>query len=100
MSVPTDNNISGKEYKKIRKYKDLAIETEKIWHLKTTTLSIIEGPLGRIKEGSDKNIKIPSTLSQYKRKKTHYRELLISLEEYCHCEEKNNTKKHEYIEYV
>ena len=28
MSVPTDNNISGNEYDKIKKYKDLAIETE------------------------------------------------------------------------
>ena len=29
MSVPTDNNISVKEYNEISKYKDLEMETEK-----------------------------------------------------------------------
>ena len=37
MSVPTDYNISVKEYNKITEYKNLEIEIEKIWHLKTTT---------------------------------------------------------------
>ena len=35
MSVPNDNNLSVKEYNKISKYKDLEIEIEKMWHLKT-----------------------------------------------------------------
>ena len=34
MSVPTDNYISVKEYKKISKYKDQEIENEKIATLK------------------------------------------------------------------
>ena len=38
MSVPTGNKISVKEYNKIRKYKDLEIKTEKMWHFKTTAV--------------------------------------------------------------
>ena len=37
MSVPTDNNISVKEYNEISNYKDQETEIEKLWHLKTTT---------------------------------------------------------------
>ena len=32
MSIPTDNNISIKEYNKISKYRELEIEIEKMWH--------------------------------------------------------------------
>ena len=42
MSVPTDNNISVKEYNKISKYKHMEIETEKMWHLKITTMEIYQ----------------------------------------------------------
>ena len=50
MSVPTDNNILLKEHNKISKNKNQEIETEKNWHLKTTTT----GTLGIIKKGTDK----------------------------------------------
>ena len=46
--------------------KDLEIEIEKMWHLKTTTVPIITGALGMIKGGIDKHInKIPDTPSRY-----------------------------------
>ena len=39
---------------KINKYKDPEKETEKkMWHLKTTTVSVIEGALGMIKKKAD-----------------------------------------------
>ena len=64
MSVPTDNNISVKEYDKISKFKDLEIEIEKkIWLLKTTTISVIVGALGMIKKGTDSSI--PGSISLY-----------------------------------
>ena len=44
MSIPTDNNISVKEYNKISQYKDLEIEIEKMWYFKTTTESVIVKP--------------------------------------------------------
>ena len=36
MSVPSDSNISAKEFEKLRKYKDLEIEIEiaKMWKMK------------------------------------------------------------------
>ena len=45
MFVRTDYNISVKEYNEISKCKDLEIEIEKIWHLKTTTAPVIVGIL-------------------------------------------------------
>ena len=66
LSVPTDNNISVKEYNKISKKNDLDIEIEKIWHLKTTAMLVIVGARGIIKKGTDKHIiKIPDSPSLY-----------------------------------
>ena len=56
MSVATDDNISVKEYNKISKYKDQEIETEKMWHLKTTIMSVIVGAQGIIKKETDKHL--------------------------------------------
>ena len=47
MSVPTDNNISVKEYNKVNKYKDLEIEIDKLWQLKSTTLPALVGALSK-----------------------------------------------------
>ena len=46
MPVPTDDNISVKIYDKISNYKDLEIEIKKMWHFKTTTVSLIVGGPG------------------------------------------------------
>ena len=48
ISVPVDDTISVKEYNKISKQKDLEIEIENIWHLKTTIVPIIVGAPGMI----------------------------------------------------
>ena len=39
MSVPSDSNISAKEFEKFSKYKDLEIEIAKMWKMKTKTHS-------------------------------------------------------------
>ena len=71
MSIPTDNNMSVKEYNKISKYKDQEIERENMWHLKTTTVLVIVGALGMIKKGIDKHInKISGSPSLYEIQKT------------------------------
>ena len=64
--MPTDNNISVKEYNKIRKYKDLETEIEKMWYLQSTTQPAIAGALGMIKSETDKHItKIPGSPNLY-----------------------------------
>ena len=57
--MPSNWYVYAKEYNKMSKYKDLEIEIEKMWHLKTTV-----GALGMIKKETDKYInKIPGCLS-------------------------------------
>ena len=53
MSIPSDKNTSVKEFDKLSKYKDLEIETTKLWKLKTHTIPVIIGALGLIKKGVD-----------------------------------------------
>ena len=63
MSVPSDNNVSAKEFEKISKYKDLEIEVTKMWNMKTMTIPVIIGALGLIKKGTQKHIdKIPGNI--------------------------------------
>ena len=50
MSIPTDQNISAKEFDKISKYKDLEIEIQRMWKLRTSTVPVIVGALGMIKK--------------------------------------------------
>ena len=52
MSVPADRNISVKEYEKLAKYKDLEIEINRMWQLRTITLPIVVGALGVLKKGA------------------------------------------------
>ena len=54
MSVPSDSDISAKEFQKRRKYKDMEIEIAKMWKIKTKTIPVIAGALGMIKKGTQK----------------------------------------------
>ena len=54
MSVPSDRNISAKEFEKFSKYKDLEIEIAKIWRMKTKTIPVIVGALDIRKNGTQK----------------------------------------------
>ena len=64
MSVPSDSNISAKEFEKLSKYKDLEIEIAKMWKMKTKTIPVVIGALGMIKKGTQKYVnEIPENLS-------------------------------------
>ena len=54
MSIPSERNVSIKEAEKLSKYKDLEIEVTKMWEMKTSTVPIVIGALGLVKEGLEK----------------------------------------------
>ena len=56
MSIPTDQNIPAKKFDKLSKYKDLEIEIQRIWKLRTSTVPVIVGALGMIKKGCQKHL--------------------------------------------
>ena len=41
MSVPSDSNISAKEFEKLSKYKDLEIETAETWKMKAKPYQLL-----------------------------------------------------------
>ena len=51
VKIPADKNVSIAEFEKLSKYKDLEIEVEKLWHMKTVTIPVVIGALGMIKKG-------------------------------------------------
>ena len=57
ISVPSDTNTSLKTFEKISKYKDLEIECERAWKMKTKTIPVIVGALGCINKSMKKYIK-------------------------------------------
>ena len=60
-SIPTEKNTSVTE--KLSKYKDLEIEIERMWGMKTTTIPVVIGALGLIKKGLEKYTKqIPGSI--------------------------------------
>ena len=64
VSVPSDANISVKEFEKIRKYKDLEIEIRKMWNKNAKTIPVIVGALGMIKKETNTYIdQIPGGVS-------------------------------------
>ena len=64
MTVPSDKNVSAKEFDKLSKYKDLQIEVERMWKLKTTVVPVVIGALGIINKNVESHIeKLPGTCS-------------------------------------
>ena len=57
MTVPSDRNIAVKETEKKSKYKDLELEVQRMWHLKTVLILVVVGALGTVKKGMVENIK-------------------------------------------
>jgi len=49
--------ISLKEIEKKSKYKDLELEIQKMWHMKTVVIPEVFGVLGTVKKGMTENIK-------------------------------------------
>ena len=57
MTVPCDRNVSIKEMEKKSKYKDLEIEIQRMWKMKTEVIPIVIGALGTIRKGMEDNIR-------------------------------------------
>ena len=56
MSIPTDQNIPAKEFVKLSKYKDLEIEIQRMWKLRTSTVPVIVGALDMTKKGCQRHL--------------------------------------------
>ena len=64
MTTPRDTNTSVKTTEKLNKYKDLEIEVERTWGLKTTTVWVVMGALGTIKKDMENySTKIPGSIN-------------------------------------
>ena len=64
MTTPLDTNSSVKTTKKLTKYKDLELEVERMWGLKTTTVPVVIGALGTIKKDMESySNKIPGNIN-------------------------------------
>lgn len=71
VSIPTDKNTSVKVMEKLSKYKDLEIEIERMWGMKTKTIPAVIGALGIIKKGSENYIsQIPGSIKMKELQKT------------------------------
>ena len=57
MTVPSDRNVALKETEKKNKYKDLELEIQRMWHMRTEVIPVVVGALGTIKKGMIENIK-------------------------------------------
>ena len=53
IAVPSESNTSAKFTEKLSKYKDLEIEVNRMWDMKTETIPVVVGTLGLIKNGLD-----------------------------------------------
>ena len=56
MTVPSDRNIALKELEKKSKYKDLEVEIQRMWHMKTIVIPVVVGALGTVKKGMIENV--------------------------------------------
>ena len=59
MTAPSDRNIALKETEKKCKYKDLELEIQRMWHMKTVVIPVVVCALGIVKKkkGMVENIK-------------------------------------------
>ena len=51
MTIPSDRNIALKEIEKKSKYKDLELEIQRMWQMKTEVIPVVVGAFGTCKEG-------------------------------------------------
>ena len=57
ITVSSDRNIALKETEKNSKYKDLEVEIQRMWHMKTVVIPVVVGVLGTVKKGMLESIK-------------------------------------------
>lgn len=66
VSVPADRNIYVKRAEKVCKYKDLEIEIQKMWGVRTSVVPLIVGALGAISSDTPKDLaRISTSASLY-----------------------------------
>jgi hypothetical protein len=56
VAISGDRNVIGKEDEKILKYKDLTIETQRMWNVKTRAIPVIIGATGTISKSFRKYV--------------------------------------------
>ena len=54
--IPGDRNVIKKEAEKILKYKDLTIEIQRMWNVKTSVIPVIIGATGTISKSLKKYV--------------------------------------------
>ena len=73
VAIPSDQNISLKEFQKLSKYKDLAIELTKMWKLKAKIIPVVVGALGLIEKETQNFIdQMPGNPSLQEMKKLYF----------------------------
>ena len=56
VAISGDRNVIKKEAEKILKYKDLTIETQRIWNVKTKVIPVIIGATGTVSKSFKKYV--------------------------------------------
>ena len=57
MSFSSDRNIALKEIEKKSKYRDLELQIQRMWHMKTIVIPAVVAALGTVKKAMLENIK-------------------------------------------
>ena len=102
VTVSGDKNISGKDFQKLSKYKDLEIEVTKIWKRKTKTIPVATGSLGMIKKGTQnfyrsnpwKTITAGNPENSTHKYCSHFTKSALSLSKHTVISSKTITSKH------
>ena len=67
------------EFEILSKYKELEIKVEKLWYMKTVTISVVIEALAMIKKGIEKHLEQPQgSLNLVKMQKHQLQELHVS----------------------
>jgi hypothetical protein len=56
VAIPVDRNMMQKEAEKILKYKDLTIELQRMWNVKTGVIPVIIGATGTVSKSYRKYV--------------------------------------------
>ena len=83
VTVPTDKNISLKEFQKLSKYKYFEIEVTKMWKLKTKTIPVVAGALDMVKKGTQNFIDQILVNHHYGKCRKQYSQVLLTYYKMC-----------------